>query len=80
MAVLGERQVVVDCDVLQADAGPALEHLRRLPSLHDSLNSPGGSGKADAHPLHSYCAAISVAIVAHAGADCLLRGRMPRST
>ena len=65
MTALGERQVVVDCDVLQADGGHAHgEHLRRLPRPARRA-APGSSpsGKLAAHPLHSYCAAISVGIV-----------------
>ena len=64
MAVLGERQVVVDCDVLQADGGTRTASIcGGFLALHDALSRLVTQGKLAAHPLHSYCAAISVGIV-----------------
>ena len=64
MTALGERQVVVDCDVLQADGGTRTASIcGGFLALHDALSRLVTSGKLAAHPLHSYCAAISVGIV-----------------
>lgn len=65
MTVLGERQVVVDCDVLQADGGTRTASIcGGYLALHDALSRLVAGGMIAAHPLHSYCAAISVGIVA----------------
>ncbi len=64
MTTLGERQVVVDCDVLQADGGTRTASIcGGYLALHDALARLVSAGKLAAHPLHSYCAAISVGIV-----------------
>ena len=63
-AVLGERQVVVDCDVLQADGGTRTASIcGGYLALHDALARLVAAGRLAPHPLHSYCAAISVGIV-----------------
>ena len=64
MSVLGERQVIVDCDVLQADGGTRTASIcGGFLALHDALSRVIARGGIAAHPLHSYCAAISVGIV-----------------
>ena len=64
MRMLGERQVVVDCDVLQADGGTRTASIcGGYLALHDALARAVGRGAIAAHPLHSFCAAISVGIV-----------------
>jgi ribonuclease PH len=64
MTLLGERQVVVDCDVLQADGGTRTASIcGGYLALHDALTRTVQAGRIGAHPLHSYCAAISVGIV-----------------
>jgi len=64
MTVLGERQVLVDCDVLQADGGTRTASIcGGYLALHDALQRRAGAGAPGANPLHSYCAAISVGIV-----------------
>ncbi|MEX2627659.1 MAG: ribonuclease PH, partial [Ilumatobacteraceae bacterium] len=64
MTLLGERQVVVDCDVLQADGGTRTASIcGGFVALHDALARKQRSGLIGEHPLHSYCAAISVGIV-----------------
>lgn len=64
MTLLGERQVVVDCDVLQADGGTRTASIcGGFVALHDALTRKQRSGLIGEHPLHSYCAAISVGIV-----------------
>jgi ribonuclease PH len=64
LLVLGERQVVVDCDVLQADGGTRTASIcAGYLALHDALARLVGAGKLGQHPLHSLCAAVSVGIV-----------------
>jgi len=64
MKYLGERQVVVDCDVLQADGGTRTASIcGGYLALHDALTRLIQRGSITAHPLQSYCAAISVGIV-----------------
>jgi ribonuclease PH len=64
MEVLGERQVVVDCDVLQADGGTRTASIcGGFLALHDALSRLVADRVISAHPLHSFCAAISVGIV-----------------
>ncbi len=65
LTVLGERQVVVDCDVLQADGGTRTASIcGGFLALHDALARLVAAQAVKAHPLHSFCAAISVGIVA----------------
>ncbi|MET0325499.1 MAG: ribonuclease PH [Ilumatobacteraceae bacterium] len=64
MKALGERQVVVDCDVLQADGGTRTASIcGGFIALHDALARVVAAGRLPANPLHSYCAAISVGII-----------------
>ncbi len=64
MRSLGERQVVVDCDVLQADGGTRTASIcGGYLALHDALTRLVQRGSITAHPLQSFCAAISVGIV-----------------
>src|SRR4051812_34722675 len=64
MRALGERQVVVDCDVLQADGGTRTASIcGGFLALHDALSRLVIAKAIPAHPLHSFCAAISVGIV-----------------
>jgi ribonuclease PH len=64
MRLLGERQVVVDCDVLQADGGTRTASIcGGYLALHDALARLVQNKAITTHPLHSFCAAISVGIV-----------------
>jgi ribonuclease PH len=64
MVMLGERQVMVDCDVLQADGGTRTASIcGGYIALHDALARHVASGHIRQHPLHSFCAAVSVGIV-----------------
>jgi ribonuclease PH len=64
MGLLGERQVVVDCDVLQADGGTRTASIcGGYLALHDALSRLVQNGVISRHPLTSLCAAISVGIV-----------------
>jgi ribonuclease PH len=64
LTMLGERQVVVDCDVLQADGGTRTAAIcGGFLALHDALSRLVAAKALVAHPMHSYCAAVSVGIV-----------------
>ena len=64
MTALGERQIVVDCDVLQADGGTRTASIcGGYIALHDALSRVVQRGALEAHPLHSFVSAISVGIV-----------------
>src|SRR4030095_6942136 len=64
MALLGERQVIVDCDVLQADGGTRTASIcGGYLALHDALARVVQRGALTAHPLHSFCSAVSVGVV-----------------
>jgi ribonuclease PH len=65
MQALGERQVIVDCDVLQADGGTRTAGIcGGFVALHDALQRVVQRGDLPVNPLHSFCTAISVGIVA----------------
>jgi ribonuclease PH len=64
MAALGERQVIVDCDVLQADGGTRTASIcGGYLALHDALARLVHQGAIGAHPLTAFCAAVSVGVV-----------------
>ncbi len=64
MVALGERQVIVDCDVLQADGGTRTASIcGGYLALHDALARLTQSGVIGEQPLREPCAAISVGIV-----------------
>jgi ribonuclease PH len=64
MVLLGERQVIVDCDVLQADGGTRTASIcGGYLALHDALARLMQTGAIRQHPLQEPCAAISVGIV-----------------
>ena len=64
MRLLGERQVIVDCDVLQADGGTRTASIcGGYVALHDALSRLVQAGLIQEHPLTAFCAAISVGIV-----------------
>jgi ribonuclease PH len=61
---LGERQVLVDCDVLQADGGTRTASIcGGWVALHDACTRLRQGGKIGHHPVTDTCAAISVGIV-----------------
>jgi ribonuclease PH len=64
MALLGERQVTVDCDVLQADGGTRTASIcGGFLALHDALTRLVQQGVIGAQPLTALCAAVSVGVV-----------------
>ena len=61
---LGERQIIVDCDVLQADGGTRTAAITgAYVALHDALTFLVNRGLPAALPLTASCAAVSVGIV-----------------
>jgi ribonuclease PH len=64
MVALGERQILLDCDVLQADGGTRTASIcGAWVALHDACTRLVSAGKLTAHPVVEPCAAISVGIV-----------------
>jgi ribonuclease PH len=64
LAALGERQITLDCDVLQADGGTRCASITgACVALHDALTGLVAAGKLPAHPMRDFIAAISVGIV-----------------
>src|SRR5213075_1876925 len=64
MAALGERQVTVDCDVLQADGGTRCASITgSMVALADAVAKLRVQGLLAADPLHDFVAAVSVGIV-----------------
>ena len=64
MVVLGEIQVVVDCDVLQADGGTRTASIcGAYVALHDALTRLVQKGTLRANPLSEAVAAVSVGVV-----------------
>lgn len=64
MTALGEREVTVDCDVLQADGGTRTASIcGGYVALHDACTRLVRDGLITEHPLTDECAAISVGIV-----------------
>jgi ribonuclease PH len=64
MTLLGERQVAVDCDVLQADGGTRTASIcGGYLALHDALSRLVEHGAIGGHPLKAFCAAVSVGVV-----------------
>ena len=64
MEKLGEVQVTVDCDVLQADGGTRTASIcGGYLALHDALSRRMQAGLLEEHPLVQACAAISVGII-----------------
>jgi ribonuclease PH len=64
MRALGERQVLVDCDVLQADGGTRTASIcGGWVALHDACSRLVAAGLIPANPVVEACAAISVGVV-----------------
>ena len=63
LAALGERQITLDCDVLQADGGTRCASITgACVALHDACNKLVAAGKLAANPLRDFVAAVSVGI------------------
>ncbi|MDP9020168.1 MAG: ribonuclease PH [Actinomycetota bacterium] len=64
LAVMAELQVVVDCDVIQADGGTRTASIcGGYVALHDALSRLVARGRLSAHPMTEACGAVSVGVV-----------------
>src|ERR1700740_214323 len=64
LTTLGEVQITVDCDVLQADGGTRTASIcGGYVALHDACSRLVAADRMGAHPITDQCAAISVGIV-----------------
>jgi ribonuclease PH len=64
LVMLGEVQITVDCDALQADGGTRTASIcGGYLALHDACSRLVAAKQMAAHPLTDFCAAISVGVV-----------------
>jgi ribonuclease PH len=64
LGALGERQITLDCDVLQADGGTRCASITGAwIALHDACRKLVASGKLPASPLRDHVAAVSAGMV-----------------
>jgi ribonuclease PH len=64
LAALGERQITLDCDVLQADGGTRCASITgAMVALADAIAGLRASGALAKDPLRDFVAAVSVGIV-----------------
>ncbi|WP_019623959.1 ribonuclease PH [Thioalkalivibrio thiocyanoxidans] len=63
LEALGERQIIVDCDVIQADGGTRTASISgAYVALRDAIRKAREQGMIRKDPLHGHLAAISVGI------------------
>ena len=63
MEALGERQITIDCDVLQADGGTRTASISgAYVALRDAVAVLLKSGKIKKNPIHGHVASVSVGI------------------
>lgn len=64
LEALGERQVLIDCDVIQADGGTRCASITGASvALHDAVAGLLRDGRLAANPLRDHVAAVSVGII-----------------
>jgi ribonuclease PH len=64
LTALGERQITLDCDVLQADGGTRCASITgACVALHEACGKLVAAGKLAANPMRDFVAAVSVGIV-----------------
>ncbi len=64
LSILGEKTIMIDCDVIQADGGTRVASITgAFVALYDALNKMVERGDIERLPLTSFVAAISVGIV-----------------
>ena len=64
LTIMGESQITVDCDVLQADGGTRTASIcGGYVALHDACSRLVAARRMPAHPITDTCAAISVGVV-----------------
>jgi len=70
LETMGEVQITVDCDVLQADGGTRTASIcGGFLALHDACSRLLAAKKLAAHPITDQCAAVSVGVID--GVPCL---------
>ncbi|WP_273428941.1 ribonuclease PH [Chitinibacter tainanensis] len=63
LAALGERQITIDCDVIQADGGTRTASITgAYVALQDAIQSLIAAGKLSQNPIREAVAAISVGV------------------
>jgi ribonuclease PH len=63
LTALGERQITLDCDVLQADGGTRCASITgACVALHEACGKLVAAGKLAANPMRDFVAAVSVGI------------------
>lgn len=61
---LGERQILIDCDVIQADGGTRTASITgAFVALHDAVGTLLASGRLAESPIRDFVAAVSVGMV-----------------
>ncbi len=64
LTTMGEVQITVDCDALQADGGTRTASIcGAYLALHDACTRLVGLGKLTSHPVTDACGAVSVGVV-----------------
>jgi ribonuclease PH len=64
LEAMGEVQITLDCDVLQADGGTRTASVcGAYVALHDAFSRLVRAGRVKTHPLREACAAVSVGVV-----------------
>ena len=64
LVLVGERQVILDCDVLQADGGTRTAAISgSYVAAHDAFTRLVAAGRIKTHPMETACAAVSVGVV-----------------
>ncbi|QLI83068.1 ribonuclease PH [Chitinibacter fontanus] len=64
LKALGERQITIDCDVIQADGGTRTASITgAFVALTDAINTLIANGKLEQSPIREAVAAVSVGIV-----------------
>jgi len=64
LAAMGERQIIVDCDVIQADGGTRTAAITgAYVALHDAFGALVSANTLSGSPLTGQCSAVSVGIV-----------------
>jgi ribonuclease PH len=62
--LLGERQIIVDCDVLVADGGTRTAAISGAAvALHDACSGLVSAGRIAQHPVRELVAAVSIGVV-----------------
>ncbi|MBS3800523.1 MAG: ribonuclease PH [Thioalkalivibrio sp.] len=63
LEAMGERQIIVDCDVIQADGGTRTASISGgYVALHDAIRKAREQGLIRKNPLHGHVGAVSVGI------------------